>query len=127
MESGEQPLENKRKMLGFQHYIAMKQLPDISLHKTVFNINYNAKYFNNISKAPLRTRIKECTNGLDIDYFQVLPYHPPFNHSWRLGRVVCKELGINKKNFNPEYIKFSKSTCNYFTEIQLIYIQMAQR
>ena len=105
-ESGEPPLDNRRNMLGFQHYIRIQRLPDTPLYTTIMNNDYRDVYRNNISKAPLGIRMEMMVETLNLS-IQVLPYHPPFEPPWRLPDIViCRELTlVNKKDFNPEYIK----------------------
>ena len=70
------------------------------------NNDYRDVYRNNISKAPLGIRMEMMMETLNLN-IQVLPYHLPFEPPWRLpDMVICRDLTlINKKDFNPEYIK----------------------
>ena len=52
-ERREPPLDNRRNMLCFQHYIRMQRLPDTPLYNTIQNNDYIDVYRNYISKAPL--------------------------------------------------------------------------
>jgi len=106
VDSGEPPLDIRRKQLALQHSTRLKQLPDSAASKAASDLSLSHLYDNHRLSAPFSVRIERIMRELPLHDVHVIPHEWSDSPLWNMPEnTICEEFCATKKIAESDVMK----------------------